>query len=245
MTRKSLLWLTFSSIPTHAQAYLGCSAGTLDLFLDEGPILFCVAVFPATLLLLRHPATGLRRSVVWASLLCFAASLLRALPAIMTNSSRAEHAELILALTHIAQIINAAVAPLVVASPSFLSLTWFPETERNTATAIANSASALGRAIGFFLGPALVTSADDVSVLLGVTLALAAIPVVCVLAYYPAAPLQAPSDAALKALQYGRQGIVQATKNPGRKLLADMFGLLRRPAFTLLVVAGGLQMVST
>lgn len=44
-------------------------------------------------------------------------------------------------------------APLVVASPSYLSLTWFPENERNFATAIANVASALGRAIGFFLGP--------------------------------------------------------------------------------------------
>ena len=37
------------------------------------------------------------------------------------------------------------VAPLVVASPAYLSLVWFPAGQRNTATSIANVANALVR----------------------------------------------------------------------------------------------------
>lgn len=53
-------------------------------------------------------------------------------------------------------MLNAAAAPFVVASVSALSIEWFAEAERNTATAVGNVASAAGRAVGFYLGPAVV-----------------------------------------------------------------------------------------
>ncbi len=40
---------------------------------------------------------------------------------------------------HFSQFLNGAVAPLAVASPSYLSLVWFPDSQRNTATALANT----------------------------------------------------------------------------------------------------------
>ena len=52
---------------------------------------------------------------------------------------------------HSAQIVNAAVGPPVMASPSLLSAQWFPDDERNRATAVAILANNFGAAIGFVL----------------------------------------------------------------------------------------------
>jgi hypothetical protein len=57
---------------------------------------------------------------------------------------REQHNSAMLIPVHIGQTLNAAAAPFVVASVSHLSLVWFPDSERNTATAIGNVASAAG-----------------------------------------------------------------------------------------------------
>jgi MFS family permease len=49
------------------------------------------------------------------------------------------------------EIVNAAVGPPVMASPSLLSAQWFPDHERNRATAAAILANNFGAAIGFVL----------------------------------------------------------------------------------------------
>lgn len=162
-------------------------------------------------------------------------------------------------------------APLVVASPSFLSLTWFPERERNTATAIANVASALGRAIGFFLGPGeglhcipeivpgstitpplthlpqgLVPHDDPAHIpsLLYVETGLSILPLIGVLVYYPDHPAAPPSKAAAAA----RTALLESQKQ-SQSLCASIGSSVRdvvrassQPRFLLLALAGGLQM---
>ena len=162
---QSLLWMTYSSVPNASNTYLGIDDATLNLMLAYGPIAFCLAVFPAAAILSSRPEDGLRLTIRLGAGLCLAAAALRAIPVFIANRSNPADAyahNSALVLTHIAQFINASVGPLIVASPAVLSRSWFPQEQRNTATSVANTANALGRAVGFFMGPALVSSASQV-----------------------------------------------------------------------------------
>lgn len=164
-TPQSFHSVTYSSVPAASNAYLGIDDATLNLLLAYGPIAFCLAVYPAAAILSARPVDGLRLTIRLGAGLCLAAATLRTVPVFIparADSSDAAAHDTALALTHIAQFINAAVGPLIVASPAVLSRAWFPPAQRNTATAIANTANALGRAVGFFLGPALVSTASQV-----------------------------------------------------------------------------------
>ena len=241
---QSLLWMTFSSVPDHSRAYLSVSDGVLDLWLDYGPAAFCLAIFPA-LWLLSARADGLRLSVLVAAAACAAAAALRCLPLALGAGARGAPAAL--AAVHVAQFINGAVAPFVVASPSLLALVWFPEAQRNSACAVANVASAVGRGVGFFLGPALVHAADDVPTLLLLELALAVLPLVAVAWHSPAAPARPPSRAAaaearalaakVKAAA-GAGGLARSVAVARREVVRA----LTSPSFMLIAVAGGTEM---
>lgn len=190
---QSLLWMTWSSVPDASKAYLGVSDSTLDLYLNAGPIMYCVSVFAAAWVLLARP-DGIRISIKAGAGLCFVASAVRCVPALLPAGMRSS--SIALASVYIGQFLNAAVAPLVVASPSYLSLVWFPEERRNLATAVGNVANALGRGIGFFLGPALVAGQGDLPKLLAVEVVLAALPFIGAMLYLPALPREPPSAAA-------------------------------------------------
>eukprot|EP00038_Savillea_parva_P012408 m.204477 g.204477 ORF g.204477 m.204477 type:complete len:255 (-) comp22532_c0_seq1:825-1589(-) len=146
---QSLLWFTYSSVPDHSKQFLGVTDQALNMFLNEGPIAFCCTVWYANWLLTRPSGTGLRNSVITAAVLCFLGATIRCIPLLYPTVFAHNVA---LGLIHVAQTLNAAAAPFVVASVSALSLEWFSESERNTATAIGNVASAAGRAVGFFFG---------------------------------------------------------------------------------------------
>ena len=188
---QSLLWMTWSSVPDASKTYLGTDDATLDLWLNFGPIAYCGSVTLAAWLLLARP-DGVRLSVLLGAGLCAAAALVRCAPLVLPPAQRAAA----LGAVALGQFLNAAVAPLVVASPAFLSLLWFPASQRNLATAVGNVANAVGRGVGFFLGPALVSASGDLPTLLLVELGLAVLPLVCALAYYPALPEEPPSPAA-------------------------------------------------
>lgn len=197
---QSLIWMTWSSVPDISKAYLSTDDSTLDLWLDWGPTAYCVSVF-AALWLLSARLDGLRLSVRVAAMMCFAAALFRCVPLLFSEEDRAGDAHgALLAVIHAAQFLNGAVAPFVVASPSHLSLLWFSDAQRNTATAVANVANALGRAVGFFLGPAVVASTTDLPTLLLLEVALAGLPLVATLIYYPAVPANPPSAAAAQVI---------------------------------------------
>ena len=64
---------------------------------------------------------GLARSIRVGATMCLFAAVLRSVPILFGQQGRANTPWIGLALTHIAQTTNAAVAPLVVASPAYLS----------------------------------------------------------------------------------------------------------------------------
>ena len=129
---------------------------------------------------------------------------------------------------------------MIVASPSYLSLLWFPEDQRNTATAIANVANALGRGVGFFLGPAMVSKADDLPKLLLVEIFFALLPLLCVATFYPSLPPTPPSRAANDELQ--QLSTEESLSISFRNTYSEAIAALRKPAFAVVVAAGGLEM---
>jgi hypothetical protein len=275
---QSLLWITWSSVPTPSSHFLcessvagnvsSCetSATTLDLFLDEGPIAYCCVVPLAAYLLSRR--NGLRRSIILGASMCLFASVVRSLPILLGQSGRAARPWLGLALAHLGQTTNAAVAPLVVASPAYLSLVWFPVSQRNTATSIANVANALGRAVGFYLGPAILDAAvakrgdsggdgdgsgsaaveaadGSMSVhgmdqLLLLEVLIAAVPFLCAICYMPNAPESPPSAAAMEERRSHTDW--QSCTQGFAQLAADARVCLTQPSLVLLMLGGGLQM---
>jgi FLVCR family MFS transporter len=275
---QSLLWITWSSVPTPSSHFIcetsvpgnvsSCetSPATLDMFLDEGPIAYCCAVPLAAYLLSRR--NGLRRSIILGSAMCLCASVIRSVPIVLGQSGRAAQPWLVLSLAHVGQTMNAAVAPLVVASPAYLSLVWFPASQRNTATSIANVANALGRAVGFYLGPAIIDAAvaaeqhqrdsgdgsgsafdgssDDRATVTGMNelllleILIASVPFVCAVCYMPNAPTAPPSLAAMEE----RRGHTewQSCGQGFTKLAADARMCMTQPSLVLLMLGGGLQM---
>jgi hypothetical protein len=250
---QSLLWMTYSSVPDDSRSWLNTDNQTLDLWLDWGPVGYCVSVAGA-LFLLSSRRDGLRISVRLAAGLCFTASLLRCVPIAMSPATRAANHDAVLAIIHVAQFLNGSVAPLVVASPSYLSLIWFDDNKRNTATAIGNVANAVGRGVGFFLGPAIVASADDLPTLLFLEVGLAALPLLAVLAYYPAAPAEPPSRAAAeesRAMQDKEDDAAMSKESGDGKgplwtaastAAGEIWRAVRVPSFVVLAFAGGLEM---
>ena len=243
---QSLLWLTFSSVPEASKAYLGASDDTLSQWLDWGPVAFCFAVFPAQYLLASR-RSGLADSIRLGFALCLCAALLRLFPVFLTAAQRSQPGlqAASLAAIHLAQFLNGAVAPLAVASPSYLSLLWFPEAERNSATALANVSNALGRAVGFFLGPALVRSANDLPTLLYVCLACAAVPGMAAWAYLPVHPALPPSPAAAaEAAQWDEHGKPRSSSGSSvvAASAAQAVQVCRHPAFAVVALSGGVTM---
>lgn len=227
---QSLLWLTYSSVPDHSKKFLDTNTSTLYWFLNEGPIAYCIAV-PFVVRLLDSKS-GLQRSVRAGATLCFLGAIIRCIPFLAESKNTGIGHDFGIGLVHVAQSLNAAAAPFVVASVSHLSIIWFSESGRNTATAVANVASALGRAIGFFLGPAIVHHANDLKMLLLIEVGLAAVSLVAVWVYYPLQPLHPPSTAAA-TLQYGTSG---------RGTFKDITDAFKKPSFIPVVIAGGLSM---
>ena len=249
---QSLLWISYSSVPASSQDFFATSPDTLSLWLDWGPVAFCFTVLPSLWLLHRSRA-GLRVSIRLGLTLCTLSAALRLLPAWLPRAQRAS--ALSLGVTHLAQFLNGAVAPLAVASPAYLSLVWFPDSERNLATAFANTSNALGRAVGFFLGPLLVRGADDLPTLLYVTAACVVVPCAAAWAYLPAVPAAPPSGAAaLEARRWeGKGGAAAANTGGGggdaplsqlglRGALAQARAACASPSFLLAAVGGGTVM---
>lgn len=206
--QQSLLWMTYSSVdPNVALGLLsnGATSGTLYTLLLWGPIMFLVSLPIAVWLLQDAKGRGLRWSILVAAALCLSGSLVRCLPLVWPGAG--------LVPVHVGQILNGAAAPFVVASPAYLALVWHPASERNLATSLANVANAAGRAIGYFLGPIIVSQVAasaaalaSMKDLLLVEIAVAAVPFLAAVVHLPSMPAEPPSNAARDEREKRRRG---------------------------------------
>jgi FLVCR family MFS transporter 7 len=98
---------------------------------------------------------------------------------------------------HIAQILNAAVGPFVMATPSKISANWFPPKERTTATAIGTLSNYMGSAAGFLIGP-YVVSFSNIQTLIVVEAIHGLVILIWTCLYFPDKPPSPPSASAGK-----------------------------------------------
>jgi hypothetical protein len=151
---------------------------------------------------LANQRFGLRKVVLLAAFLQGLCSILRVIPCIFPSSLLASHGgsgTAGIAIIHIAQILNAASGPLVMATPTLLSQSWFGESERTTATAAAVLANNFGAAVGFVMAPGLVNDASQLPTLLYTQAGMGVLGLLLVVAYFPAAPPSPPTLAAAAA----------------------------------------------
>jgi len=191
-----LVWFTFSSVDEDiTKEYYGIGRASHDLLLNWGPIIF-LPVTPFASWLLTQPE-GLRRTMLYGSILTFTGCAVRMIPCLFSTEGRKEWYSI--ALLHLGQIFNAAAGPMVMGPVSRISVIWLKQNERTTGTAIAQTANGMGSCVGFLLGPFIVPNvahADQMSTLLLVELAMAAVPLTCVLIHFPDLPVNPPNAAA-------------------------------------------------
>eukprot|EP00742_Colponemidia_sp_Colp-10_P002780 GILJ01002972.1.p1 GENE.GILJ01002972.1~~GILJ01002972.1.p1 ORF type:complete len:458 (-),score=57.19 GILJ01002972.1:377-1750(-) len=225
---QSLQWLTFSSIPYKTNDYFPTTnLDTIFLLLNWGPIVFLPVVF-VTSWLMTQP-NGVRKCILLAAGLTVLGSTCRCIPCFLSEDFRATDSAV--ALLHLGQIFNAAAGPLVMAPPTQLSVTWFGEHERATATAVSTVCNSLGSAVGFFLGPLVVHSKDQVPNLLFLELGLAALAAAFIFFHFPNNPKVAPNAIALRREQ---------PTDSNTNFLRSLWILSGDPSFVVLVTVGGL-----
>ena len=207
-------WFTFSSIPDQVTDYYHLGARksgkinpVIDLLLNWGPIMF-LPVTPFAAYILSYPFKGLQYTVRIALTLIFFGNLIRSIPTILSyhflpfcqNYQINDDFWNTLIFLHIGQMLNAAAGPFVMSPPTKLSVLWFPQHQRNTATAIGFVCGPFGVCIGYLMGPAIVQHSSQFGNLLLVELLMVLIPFICCMVYFPIAPNKLPTHASRRAL---------------------------------------------
>lgn len=150
-----------------------------------------ILVFPLQTFVLSSE-NGLQKGIRLGIGLCFAGNLIRSLP-LYLGFHRSDEA---FVMYHLGQILIGASGPLCLGSVTRLSCVWFPESERTTATAIAQTSNAMGTTIGFLNPLWLVTDPNEVVNIFTFSLIAIAIPAICCVVYLPSRPEYFPSVAA-------------------------------------------------
>ncbi|XP_065177837.1 solute carrier family 49 member 4-like [Sycon ciliatum] len=186
--QQSNIWLTYGVIPNETCDYYGVDSWQVDLLAAWGPIIFIPFVFFSSWYLQRYGLRSLVRLGAW--LVLIGTGLRCLIP-------RGYETDLFF-LVHIGQILNAAVGPIVMATPPKLSVDWFPASQRTSATAISAVSNSFGVAFGFLLVPALVSSFNamgyaGVQYMVFTEFWMTAAICAMVFAYFPAHPPTPPS----------------------------------------------------
>jgi hypothetical protein len=166
---------------------------------------------------------------------CFAANAVRIIPTFFSTQTREDYLSYFLLAAHFGQIINAVVLPLLFSSPSKLSVQWFPDDERATATAISLMSNGAGIGVAYIVGPMVVNQPSDIDSLLQLMFVISAIPFVFVLIYYPDRPKSFPS--ALAAQRFSApSGALSAV--PTISFSRGLWYTMKNRSFCLVMIAG-------
>lgn len=212
-------YFTFSSVPSRVVEYYHLHDpgkhkvnSTIDLLLNYGPICFLLTA-PLAAYILSLPITGLRNTIITAGQLIFIGSIIRSIPSILHDLPFVDYQITnsfwnCLIFLHFGQILINMAGPFIMGSPSKLSVIWFPESQRKTATSIATMAQPTGMCIGYLIGPYVTRTGGDgnhhngshLNRLLYLDILLMAIPWIMVMIHFPSSPATVPSIAGKAAL---------------------------------------------
>ncbi|XP_072020390.1 solute carrier family 49 member 4-like [Amphiura filiformis] len=141
---QTALWNTWGPIADTVKAVLGWTDADIALLTIWGGVVFAVTVIPFSTFM---DSLGLRRMFLLAQTMSLLGVGVRCLPVGVHNLKYTANA---------GQFLIAIGGPVLMSGPPLLSAQWFPPNQRTTATAISSSAPALGVAVSFLFGPAIV-----------------------------------------------------------------------------------------
>ena len=231
------IWLTYSPVAASSKKFYGLchtesecqdekgpGQADIDLFLNWGPIIYIFTVFPVMKFSRRENSL---KTIVQASValeLCCCA--LRAIPTLFFDAGHPQ--PWVVPMVHFAQILNAAVGPLSMATPTLLASLWFPEKERSTATAIAILSNNLGM-FGGFVAPWVVNGdAANMPYVLWIHLGFTTVVFLVVAAYFPGKPPTPPSASGDRDLEQSNfiQEVAEACRSVDFLLLSIGAGVV-------------------
>lgn len=136
---------------------------------------------------------GLRRTVVFGSLLLMTGSVIKSggFPPIIASNLKQGHGEW---RVYLGFFLVGLSQPLYQCTPALLSASWFPERERTLATGVALNANQLGIGFAFIFGTLLVSSSDDIVPYFGLLSILSTVGFIWTLLFFDDAPPTPPSD---------------------------------------------------
>eukprot|EP00299_Pterocystis_sp_00344_P017235 c8643_g1_i1.p1 GENE.c8643_g1_i1~~c8643_g1_i1.p1 ORF type:complete len:486 (+),score=81.84 c8643_g1_i1:72-1460(+) len=232
-----LFWITFSPISEHTSDYFSIPSSQVELLLNYGPIFYFVAIPFVMVLSDQRNGGGLRICVVSAAVLQGICVVLR----VICVETRKQHEYVW--LVHIAQIANGASGPLVLATPAQMAETWFAGKERTIAACLAIASSSIGAAVGYLLGPHLVTSTSSLPNLLYTHLAVGIVALVLAVIYFPNRPndvgIITPSISSDYPMRSGKRPRAFSSE-PVRIFVGGIRKSLHHPQFLILACSGGL-----
>eukprot|EP00667_Euglena_gracilis_P025330 EG_transcript_29654 len=178
------VWLTFAPVVKEAKEYFARLDDSAIQWMDSYPAVICIpCLLGSTWLATCND--GLRKCMYLGSVLAFVATWLRC------GALHKPASESSLWIIHTAHLLNAAVEPLVMVTPSLLSVTWFPPAESTRATAAALLANSIGAALAYVAGPGLVALGGLPALFLSHALLATAV-LGCVLVSFPGRPPTPP-----------------------------------------------------
>ncbi|XP_052054670.1 solute carrier family 49 member A3 isoform X1 [Apodemus sylvaticus] len=165
-------------------------------------------------------SVGLRGATILGAWLNFSGSLLRAVPCLAARIPNP------FAFFMSGQSLCALAQTLVISSPAKLAALWFPEHQRATANMIGTMSNPLGLLIANVLSPALVKTAEDIPMMLGIYIVPAAL--ACLLAtvcLWESVPPTPPSTGAANSTSESfLHGLKLLIQNKAYVILAICFG---------------------
>ncbi|GJJ68582.1 MFS transporter, FLVCR family, MFS-domain-containing protein 7 [Entomortierella parvispora] len=188
------VWLTYSSVPDAATAYLDCDTDTVNLTTILYFVAFLIMSPVSGWMFERH---GIKRSLLFGATIQLVGAFLRYFANFIASSPGHNGGRL--ALTLVGQIIAAAAQPFFLNVPPKFAAVWFSENGRTTATMIGSVSNAFAAALAQLIIPVITTDKDSMStsVLTCAILSVVAFIPVLLMADRPPTP---PSPSAAEAL---------------------------------------------
>nr|XP_034303360.1 solute carrier family 49 member 4-like [Crassostrea gigas] len=148
---QNLVWNTWGPITQSAKAVFGWSDSQIGQFANMGNIAYLVTVFPVCYLMGK---LGLRFSILGCTLLIFIGTGLRCIT---------YEKEAATWLSYVCSVLNGIGGIVPFAGPSLVANTWFPLSERATATAVSSTFMYMGVGLSFIIGSEWVPSPLEVN----------------------------------------------------------------------------------
>ena len=188
------VWLTYSSVPDEAAAYLSCSKDIVNLTTILYFVAYLVMSPVSGWMFERH---GIKRSLLFGAAIQLVGAFLRYFANFIDATPNHNGGRL--ALTLVGQIIAAAAQPFFLNVPPKFAAVWFSESGRTTATMIGSVANAFAAALAQLIIPVITTDKDSMvnSVLTCAILSVVAFVPVLLMSDRPPTP---PSPSAAEAL---------------------------------------------